>query len=163
MEFERTSRRTIRSLPLVPMIDIMFILIIFFMLTTTFMKIESLELMLPSVAGKTPEKTDVMPTIAFDRFYRYAELTTTLQALARERSDLVSIESIGKSHEGRDIWVLTVTNRATGPAAETKSAEPREPMAVQHKGPPRVTSDAYRGGWEMIFGNKRRDPGDAPN
>ena len=29
-----------------------------------------------------------------------------------------AIESIGKSHEGRDIWVLTVTNAATGPAAE---------------------------------------------
>ena len=31
---------------------------------------------------------------------------------------LVAIESIGKSHEGRDIWVLTVTNAATGPAAD---------------------------------------------
>ncbi len=30
----------------------------------------------------------------------------------------MSIESIGKSHEGRDIWVLTVTSAASGPAAE---------------------------------------------
>src|SRR5487761_1960818 len=57
-----------------------------------------------------------MPQIDFDRFYRYAELTDILHALAREHPQLVSIESIGKSHEGRDIWVLTLTNAATGAA-----------------------------------------------
>ena len=56
--------------------------------------------------------------IAFDRFHRYAELTEILHALAREHPNLVAIESIGKSHEGRDIFVLTVTNTATGPARE---------------------------------------------
>src|SRR5271170_3064485 len=60
MNFERTSRPRIRSLPLVPMIDIMFILIIFFMLTTTFMRIESLELMLPSAGSKSADKSDVV-------------------------------------------------------------------------------------------------------
>jgi murein tripeptide amidase MpaA len=59
-----------------------------------------------------------MPSLAFDRFYRYAELTDALHALALERPELVAIESIGRSHEGRDIWVLTVTNTGTGPAAE---------------------------------------------
>ena len=59
-----------------------------------------------------------MPAIAFDRFYRYAELTTVLHALAQEYPHLVAIESIGKSHEGRDIWLLTVTHTGTGPAAE---------------------------------------------
>ena len=59
-----------------------------------------------------------MPQIAFDRFYCYAELTELLHAYAREHPALVAIESIGRSHEGRDIWVLTVTNAATGPASE---------------------------------------------
>src|SRR5438067_11041535 len=59
-----------------------------------------------------------MPQIAFDRFYRYAELTDLLDALAREHPQLVAMESIGRSHEGRDIWVLTITNTATGPASE---------------------------------------------
>ena len=59
-----------------------------------------------------------MPPIAFDRFYRYAELTELLHALAREHPRLVAIESIGRSHEGRDLWVLAVTNSDTGPAAE---------------------------------------------
>jgi len=59
MEFER-SRKKMTNLPLTPMIDIMFILIIFFMLTTTFMRIESLELMLPSAGAKPAEKSDVL-------------------------------------------------------------------------------------------------------
>ncbi|MDQ2916856.1 MAG: M14 family metallopeptidase [Pseudomonadota bacterium] len=59
-----------------------------------------------------------MPQIAFDRFYRYAELTELLHAFAREHPQFVAIESIGQSHEGRDIWVLTITNAATGPAGE---------------------------------------------
>ncbi len=56
-----------------------------------------------------------MPAIAFDRFYRYADLTAILQAFAAEHPGLVSIESIGKSHEGRDVWVLTVTSARHGP------------------------------------------------
>src|SRR5437899_2616502 len=59
-----------------------------------------------------------MPAIAFDRFYRYADLTALLNAFVTENPKVVSIESIGKSYEGRDIWVLTVTNTATGPATE---------------------------------------------
>ena len=59
-----------------------------------------------------------MPHVSFDRFYRYAELTELLHAFAREHPHLVAIESIGRSHEGRDIWTLTVTNAATGPAAD---------------------------------------------
>jgi len=59
-----------------------------------------------------------MPQIAFDRFYRYSELTELLHAFAGEHPQLVAIESIGKSHEGRDIWLLTLTNAATGPASE---------------------------------------------
>jgi len=59
-----------------------------------------------------------MPQIAFDRFYRYAELTELLHAFPLEYPQFASIESIGKSHEGRDIWVLSLTNAATGPAHE---------------------------------------------
>ena len=59
-----------------------------------------------------------MPDVRFDRFYRYAELTAILKAFAAEYPSLATIESIGKSHEGRDIWLLTVTNQATGPAVD---------------------------------------------
>jgi murein tripeptide amidase MpaA len=59
-----------------------------------------------------------MPSVRFDRFYRYQELTELLRAFAAEYPQLVGVESIGRSHEGRDIWALTVSNRATGDAAD---------------------------------------------
>jgi murein tripeptide amidase MpaA len=59
-----------------------------------------------------------MPQVRFDTYYRYDELTRILHAFAEEYPQLVRIESIGKSYEGRDIWLLTVTNFATGPAEE---------------------------------------------
>jgi murein tripeptide amidase MpaA len=59
-----------------------------------------------------------MPDIQFDRYYRYDELTTLLHAYAQEYPQLVSVASIGKSYEGRDIWLVTLTNTATGPADE---------------------------------------------
>src|SRR5438045_2986468 len=59
-----------------------------------------------------------MATLQFDRFVRYAELTGIVHALAAEHPDLVSVESIGKSHEGRDLWLVSVTNRATGGAGD---------------------------------------------
>jgi murein tripeptide amidase MpaA len=59
-----------------------------------------------------------MPQVFFDRYYRYAELTEALQAFAREYPQLVQVESIGKSYEGRDIWLVTVTNTAIGAANE---------------------------------------------
>ncbi len=53
MDFARTPRRKIRALNLTPLIDVLFILIIFFMLTTSFMRIESMELMLPSAVKQS--------------------------------------------------------------------------------------------------------------
>ena len=66
-----------------------------------------------------PKKISV--PIAFDRFYRYDELSKVLKKLAKNYPDLVGVASIGKSFEGRDIWVATVTNRRTGPAANKPS------------------------------------------
>lgn len=47
MHFERASRRT-QELNLTPLVDVVFQLIIFFMLTTSFIKITSIELSLPA-------------------------------------------------------------------------------------------------------------------
>ena len=58
---------------------------------------------------------------AFDRYLRYDELTAWLQALAAEHPDLVTVEAYGRSHEGRDLWLVTVTDAATG-AHDTKPA-----------------------------------------
>ena len=55
-----------------------------------------------------------LPTPRFDEFYRFDPLTELLFAYAEARPNLVSVRSIGRSHEGRDIWVLVLTNTATG-------------------------------------------------
>jgi len=59
-----------------------------------------------------------MPTLTFDTYYRYADLTSILQDFAARFPALCQIESIGKSYEGRDIWCATLTHTATGPAAD---------------------------------------------
>ena len=59
-----------------------------------------------------------MPDIQFDRYYRYDDLTRLLHAYAAEFPNLVKVGSIGKSYEGRDIWLVTITNFSTGPAEE---------------------------------------------
>ncbi len=59
-----------------------------------------------------------MPAIPYDRYPRYDELTEWLDAFVREFPDLVSKTSIGQSYEGREIWLLTVTNHALGTPGE---------------------------------------------
>ena len=51
---------------------------------------------------------------AFDRFHRYDELTSVLRAFEARMPGLFALESIGRSHEGREIWVVVATNRDTG-------------------------------------------------
>ena len=55
-----------------------------------------------------------MPKTRFNKFYRYPELTRLLKEYAREYLDLIRLESIGKSHEGRDVWLVTATNFKSG-------------------------------------------------
>lgn len=52
--------------------------------------------------------------IRFDRFPRYDELTEWLRVLAAESNGLLELTTIGRSHEGRELWLATVTNPATG-------------------------------------------------
>ncbi|MFL6663142.1 MAG: M14 family zinc carboxypeptidase, partial [Rhizobacter sp.] len=54
------------------------------------------------------------PSPRFDTFYRYDALTRLLFDYADAHPELLRVESIGKSHEGRDIWLATLTNTATG-------------------------------------------------
>ena len=54
----------------------------------------------------------------YDHWPRYDELTALVQGWAAARPKLLSVESVGRSHEGREIWLCTATNTATGHAAE---------------------------------------------
>ena len=56
-----------------------------------------------------------MPELRFDTYYRYTDLTAILQGFAEKFPALCKLSSIGKSYEGRDIWLATLTHTATGP------------------------------------------------
>ena len=57
----------------------------------------------------------------FDRFLRYDEMVAWLNAIAAKYPKLVSVESYGKSHKGRDLMLATITDTSTG-AHNTKPA-----------------------------------------
>ncbi|MFK8025529.1 MAG: M14 family metallopeptidase [Ilumatobacter sp.] len=59
-----------------------------------------------------------MADITYDRYPNFDELTGWLRGFADDFPTLVELSSVGTSYEGRDLWLLTVTNTATGPAAE---------------------------------------------
>jgi murein tripeptide amidase MpaA len=59
-----------------------------------------------------------MPEVRFDTYYRYKDLTRILKAFAAEFPQLMKLESIGQSYEGREIWLVTATNFETGDAED---------------------------------------------
>ncbi len=59
-----------------------------------------------------------MPVISYDRYPNFDELTGWLEAFADEFPDLVRLSSIGRSYEGRELWLLTVTDHRSGEPAE---------------------------------------------
>lgn len=54
----------------------------------------------------------------FKHFYDYDDLSETLQRVATEFPSLTELRSIGKSREGRDLWMLRVTDESTGDPGE---------------------------------------------
>ncbi len=55
-----------------------------------------------------------MPTVPFDHYLRYDELTDILRGFAAEYPHLMRLIAIGRSYEGRDIWLAIVTRFETG-------------------------------------------------
>jgi murein tripeptide amidase MpaA len=53
-------------------------------------------------------------SVPFDRLYRYDELRDVLHALAAAYAHLLTLDVVGQSHEGRDVWLATLTNPQTG-------------------------------------------------
>jgi murein tripeptide amidase MpaA len=51
-------------------------------------------------------------------YYTYDVLTRLLHELVAAHPKLAQIESLGKSLEGRELWLVTLTNLETGPALE---------------------------------------------
>ena len=62
-----------------------------------------------------------IPELPFEHFYRFAEVEAFVKALAEAAPGLVKLGRIGESREGRPLYMLTITDFATG-AAEDKPA-----------------------------------------
>jgi murein tripeptide amidase MpaA len=59
-----------------------------------------------------------MPQVDYTRYYGVDELVETLRAFLAEHPELMALDSIGQSYEGRELWLATLTNQKTGPAAD---------------------------------------------
>ena len=51
--------------------------------------------------------------LRFNHLYDYTEMSAKLHELAEAYPDLLTIQSIGQSEGGRDLWLLTLNNPAT--------------------------------------------------
>jgi murein tripeptide amidase MpaA len=60
----------------------------------------------------------VHPRYDADRFYQYDELVQFLRAVARAHPRLVRLHAIGRSHQGRELIVVEITQRESGKAEE---------------------------------------------
>jgi len=82
-------------------------------------KILTLAFIFIFMAGTAPMHLSSMSVeLSFDHFYDHAELTRALQSLQSAYPQLMTLQSIGKSYQGRDIWVAILTNPKTGPAEQ---------------------------------------------
>ena len=51
---------------------------------------------------------------SWNKYYTYDGITDLCKKLAKEYPDLVTLESAGKSYQGRDIIALTITDKKAG-------------------------------------------------
>jgi hypothetical protein len=60
-------------------------------------------------AAGSPENPKVQ--VSWNRYYTYEGVVDICNKLAKAYPDLVSLESMGKSYQGRDIYVLTISDK----------------------------------------------------
>ncbi len=63
---------------------------------------------------QVPSEIDV----SWNRFYDADEMNTIIKDLVNAYPELLTLESLGKSEQGRDMWLVTLNNPKTGPASE---------------------------------------------
>jgi hypothetical protein len=56
--------------------------------------------------------------IPFDTYHDFDAMTAHLQALAAAHPRFATLTSVAKSFQGRDVWLMEITNPDTGPAHE---------------------------------------------
>lgn len=53
----------------------------------------------------------------FDCYHDYPEVTSFLEDAAAAHPELASLRSLGRSYQGREVWLMTITDRSTGEPA----------------------------------------------
>ncbi|XP_076831943.1 carboxypeptidase D [Brachyhypopomus gauderio] len=68
----------------------------------------------PSGVGeaKDPVGPATYEAESYDKYYNFVELTRRLEALARRYPHIASLSSVGRSVEGRELWVMRITEHA---------------------------------------------------
>lgn len=70
----------------------------------------------PAVRGEEDERS--LSFLTFDRYYDVEEIGTVLDRIHRAWPERTRLASMGRSREGRDLWVMTVTDPTAGDADE---------------------------------------------
>jgi hypothetical protein len=71
-------------------------------------------------AGSVRAQTDVPSKVpaAWNRYHTVAEIEGMLKSIASAYPEIATLASVGKSLQGRDMWVLTIHNPKTGKESE---------------------------------------------
>lgn len=130
MKFVRNDKRKVRAnLDMTPLIDVVFQLLVFFMLSSTFVVQTSIPIEVPESQGsKTINSRDLTVTLSTDpggpdqlgkvfvedvEIADWAELSSTLEELSeRDPEALVLIRADGRIPTGRTIQVLGIVTSA---------------------------------------------------
>lgn len=78
----------------------------------------------PAAASYHPVGTPANPAVdaRWNRFHGYDQATDLLHRIAEAHPDLCDLRSLGQSHGGRELWLLTVTDSTTDAPADAKPA-----------------------------------------
>ena len=69
-------------------------------------------------AAPTVSSPPIAVPLRFDRYYNYEQVGEALRVLHAAYPQLTTLDVVGKSEEGRDIWAMTVNNPKTGAALD---------------------------------------------
>lgn len=102
------------------------------------------------ISGALPGATK----LDFNRYHQYDDMVTTLKDFQRAHSDLSRLISIGKSYQGKDIWLLEISRQQPGPVKE----KPAIFVGGGLRGDELVGTEACLATIQFLLENYARDP-----
>lgn len=63
----------------------------------------------PVVAEREPVASEDSTGETYDKYYNYGNLTERFRSLARRHPHIAKLSSVGRSVEGRELWVMRIT------------------------------------------------------